>query len=115
MVGEDECKHLKKAAAILDSIMSLYAHDSADVRSTTLFALLLYGLEQHLMETLGHDMSDLSGTPMSPLAYADDIVIMLCKCEMPQEFSIASSQNKCAIISLHYKGYNSELILVHTD
>ena len=67
---------------ILDCIKSLYSHDSAAVRtqegisdifdclmgvkqgcplSATLFGLFVDGLEQHLMDTLGHDAPSLSG------------------------------------------------------
>jgi len=66
----------------LDCIKSLYAHDSAAVRnsegisdifdclmgvkqgcplSATLFGLFVDGLEQHLMDTVGHDAPSLSG------------------------------------------------------
>ena len=67
---------------ILDCIESLYSHDSAAVRnqegisdifdfqmgvkqgcplSAILFGLFVDGLEQHLMDTLGHDAPSLSG------------------------------------------------------
>ena len=67
---------------ILDYNKSLYSHDSAAVRnregisdifdclmgvkqscplSATLFGLFVDGLEQHLMDTLGHDAPSLSG------------------------------------------------------
>ncbi len=82
---------------ILDCIKSLYSHDSAAVRnqegisdsfdclmgvkqgcplSATLFGLFVDGLEQHLMDTLGHDAPSLSGALIPLLLYADDLTIM---------------------------------------
>lgn len=82
---------------ILDCIKSLYAHDSAAVRnsegiseifdclmgvkqgcplSATLFGLFVDGLEQHLMDTVGHDAPSLSGVLIPLLLYADDLIIM---------------------------------------
>ena len=82
---------------ILDCIKSLYSHDSAAVRtqegisdifdclmgvkqgcplSATLFGLFVAGLEQHLMDTLGHDAPSLSGVLIPLLLYADDLTIM---------------------------------------
>ena len=82
---------------ILDCIKSLYSHDSAAVRnqegisdifdclmgvkqgcplSATLFGLFVDGLEQHLMDTLGHDVPSLSGLLVPLLLYADDLTIM---------------------------------------
>ena len=82
---------------ILDCIKSLYAHDSAAVRSSegisdifdcymglkqgcplsaTLFGLFVDGLEKHLMETLGHDAPDLSGILIPLLLYVDDLILM---------------------------------------
>ena len=85
---------------ILECIKSLYSHDSAAVRtqetrisdifgclmgvkqgcplSATLFGLFLDGLEQHLRDTLGHDVPSLSGVIIPPplLQYADDLTIM---------------------------------------
>ena len=81
---------------ILDCIKPLYPHDSAAVRnqegisdifdclmgvkqgcplSATLFGPFVDGLEQHLMDTLGHDAPSLSGVLIPPL-YADDLTIM---------------------------------------
>ena len=83
---------------IPDCIKSLYySHDSAAVRaqegisdifdclmgvkqgcplSATLFGLFVDGLEQHLMDTLGHDAPCLSGALIPLLLYADDLNIM---------------------------------------
>ena len=89
---------------IRDCIKSLYAHDSAAVRnsegiseifdclmgvkqgcpwvamgwplSATLFGLFVDGLEQHLMDTVGHDAPSLSGVLIPLLLYADDLIIM---------------------------------------
>ena len=82
---------------ILDCIKSLYSHDSATVRaqegisdifdclmgvkqgcplSATLFGLFVDGLEQHLMDILGHDAPSLSGVLIPLLLYADDLTIM---------------------------------------
>ena len=82
---------------ILDCIKSLYSQDSAAVRtqdgisdifdclmgvkqgcqlSATLFGLFVDGLEQHLMDTLGHDAPSLSGVLIPLLLYADDLTIM---------------------------------------
>ena len=82
---------------ILDCIKSLYTHDSAAVRnsegiseifdclmgvkqggplSATLFGLFVDGLEQHLMDTVGHDAPSLSGVLIPLLLYADDLIIM---------------------------------------
>ena len=82
---------------ILDCIKSLYSHDSAAVKnqegvsdifdclmgvkqgcplSATLFGLFVDGLEQHLMDTLGHDAPFLSGVLIPLLLYADDLTIM---------------------------------------
>ena len=79
---------------ILDRIKSLYSHDSAAVRtqegisdifeclmavkqgcslSATLFGLFVDGLEQHLMDTLGHDAPSLSGVLILLLLYVDDL------------------------------------------
>ena len=44
--------------------------------SATLFGLFVNGLEQHLMDTLGHDAPSLSGVLNSVLLYADDLTIM---------------------------------------
>ena len=81
----------------LDCIKSLYAHDSAAVRnsegiseifdclmgvkqgcplSATLFGLFVDGLEQHLMDTIGHDAPALSGILIPLLLYANDLSIM---------------------------------------
>ena len=82
---------------ILDCIKSLYSHDSAAVQnqegisdifdclmgvkqgcplSAMLFGLFVDGLEQHLMDTLGHDAPSLSGLLVPLLLYADDLTIM---------------------------------------
>ena len=82
---------------ILDCNKSLYSHDSAAVRTqegipdifdclmgvnqgcpltATLFGLFVDGLEQHLMDTLGHDATSLSGALIPLLLYADDLTIM---------------------------------------
>ena len=82
---------------VLDCIKSLYSHDSVAVRnqegisdifhclmgvkqgcplSATLFGLFVDGLEQHLMDTLGHDAPSLSGVVIPLLLYADDFTIM---------------------------------------
>ncbi len=82
---------------ILDCIKSLYAHDSAAVRnsegiseifdclmgvkqscplSATLSGLFVDGLEQHLMDTVGHDAPSVSGVLIPLLLYADDLIIM---------------------------------------
>ena len=75
---------------ILDCIKSLYSHDSAAVRTQEgisdifdclmgvkqLFGLFVDGLEQHLMDTLGHDAPSLSGVLIPLLLYADDLTIM---------------------------------------
>ncbi len=42
----------------------------------TLFGLFVDGLEQHLMDTIGHDAPSLSGVPIPLLLYADDLIIM---------------------------------------
>ena len=78
-------------------IKSLYSHDSTAVRtqegisdifdclmrvkqgcplSATLFGLFVYGLEQHLMVTLGHDAPSLSAVLFPLLLYADNLTIM---------------------------------------
>ena len=44
--------------------------------SATLFGLFVDGLEQHLMDTLGHDAPSLSGVLIPLLLYADDLTIM---------------------------------------
>ena len=81
---------------ILDCIKSLYAHDSAAVRNSqgiseifdclmgvkqgcplsTIVFLFVDGLEQHLMDTVGHDAPSLSGVLIPLLLYADDLIIM---------------------------------------
>ena len=82
---------------ILDCIKSLYSHDSAAVRtqegisdifdclmgvkqgcplSATLFGLFVDGLEQHPMDTLGHNAPSLSGVLIPLLLYANDLTIM---------------------------------------
>ena len=82
---------------ILDCIKSLNCHDSAAVRtqegvsdifdclmgvkqgcplSATLFGLFVDGLEQHLMDTVGHDAPSLSGALIPLLLYAGDLTIM---------------------------------------
>ena len=82
---------------ILDCIKSLYSHDSAAVRtqegisdifdclmgvkqgcplSAMLFGLFVDGLEQHPMDTLGHDAPFLSGVLIPLLLYADDLTIV---------------------------------------
>ncbi len=76
--------------------MSLYAHDSAAVRnsegiseifdrlmgvkqgcslSATLFGLFVDRLEQHLIDTVGHDAPSLSGVLIPLLLYADDLIM----------------------------------------
>ncbi len=78
-------------------IRYLYAHDSAAVKnsdgiseifdclmgvkqgcplSATLFGLFVDGLEQHLMDTVGHDAPSLSRVMIPLLLYADDLIIM---------------------------------------
>jgi len=44
--------------------------------SATLFGLFVDGLEQHLMDTVGHDVPSLSGVLIPLLLYADDLIIM---------------------------------------
>lgn len=44
--------------------------------SATLFGLFVDGLEQHLMDTLGHDAPSLSGVLIPLIFYADDLIIM---------------------------------------
>ena len=82
---------------ILDCIKSMYAQDSAAVRSpagiseifeclmgvkqgcplsATLFGLYVDGLEQHLKDTVGHDAPSLSGILIPLLLYADDLILM---------------------------------------
>ena len=82
---------------ILDCIKSLYSQDSAAVKSqegisdifdcltgvkqgcllgATLIGLFVDGLEQHLMDTIGHDAPFLSKVLIPLLLYADDLTIM---------------------------------------
>jgi len=82
---------------ILDIIKSLYAHDSAAVRSSqgisaifrclmgvkrgcplspTLFGLYVDGLEKHLLETADIDAPTLMGFMVPLLLYADDLILM---------------------------------------
>lgn len=82
---------------ILDIIKSLYAHDSAAVRtsqglsaifrclmgvkqgcplSPTLFGLFVDGLEKHLLNTPGIDAPELIDTLIPLLLYADDLILM---------------------------------------
>ena len=82
---------------ILDIIKSLYAHDSAAVRSSqgipaifrcltgvqqgcplsaTLFGLYVDLLEKHLLETADIDAPDLMGVMVPLLLYADDLILM---------------------------------------
>ena len=82
---------------ILDVIKSLYAHDSAAVRSSeglsaifrclmgvkqgcplspTLFGLYVDGLEKHLLATLDIDAPTLRGVLVPLLLYADDLILM---------------------------------------
>ena len=44
--------------------------------SATLFGLFVDGLEQHLMDTTGHNAPSLSGVLIPLLLYADDLIIM---------------------------------------
>ncbi len=44
--------------------------------SATLFGLFVDGLEQHLMDTVGHDAPSLSSVLIPLLLYADDLIIM---------------------------------------
>ena len=81
---------------ILEIIKSLYAHDSAAVRSSqgisaifrcflgvkqgcplspTLFGLYVDGLEKHLLQTAGIDAPELLGTLIPLLLYADDLIL----------------------------------------
>ena len=41
--------------------------------SATLFGLFVDGMEQHLMDTLGHNAPSLSGVLISLILYADDL------------------------------------------
>ena len=82
---------------ILDIIKSLYAHDSAAVRSSqgisaifrclmgvkqgcplssTLFNLYVDGLEKHLLETADINAPTLMGVMVPLLLYADDVILM---------------------------------------
>ena len=82
---------------ILDIIKSLYAHDSAAVRSSqglsaifrclmgvkqgcplspTLFGLFVDGLEKRLLNTPGIDAPELIDTLIPLLLYADDLILM---------------------------------------
>ena len=82
---------------VLDIIKSMYAHDSAAVRtseglseifrclmgvkqgcplSPTLFGLYVDGLEKHLLETAGIDAPELCGILVPLLLYADDLILM---------------------------------------
>ena len=82
---------------ILDVIKSLYAHDSAAVRSSqgisaifsclmgvkqgcplspTLFGLYVDGLEKHLLDTADIDAPTLMGVMLPLLLYADDLILM---------------------------------------
>ncbi len=81
----------------LDIIKSLYAHDSAAVRSSQgisaifrclmgvkqgcplspiMFALYVDGLEKHLLETADIDAPKLMGVMVPLLLYADDLILM---------------------------------------
>ena len=89
-------------APILDCIKSFFSHDSAAVRnqegisdmfdcmmrvkqgcplSATLFGLFVDGLQQHLMDTLGHNAPSLSGVLIQLLLYADDLTTMSASAE----------------------------------
>ena len=82
---------------VLDIIKSMYAHDSAAVRtseglseifrclmgvkqgcplSPALFGLYVDGLEKHLLETTDIDAPDLCGILAPLLLYADDLILM---------------------------------------
>ena len=82
---------------VLDIIKSMYAEDSATVRtsaglseifrcllgvkqgcplSPTLFGLYVDGLERHLLDTADIDSPDLLGTMVPLLLYADDLILM---------------------------------------
>ena len=82
---------------VLDIIKSLYAHDSAAVRSSqgisaifrcllgvkqgcplspTLFGLYVDGLEKHLRETAGNDAPYLIDYLVPLLLYADDLILI---------------------------------------
>ena len=81
----------------MDNIKSLYAHDSAAVRSSqglsaifrclmgvkqgcplspTLFGLYVDGLEKHLLETTDIDAPTLRGVLVPLLLYADDLILV---------------------------------------
>ncbi|KAA6429080.1 MAG: reverse transcriptase [Trebouxia sp. A1-2] len=80
-----------------DIITSMYAHNSAAVRtsqglseifrclmgvkqgcdlSPTQFGLYVDGLEKHLLETAGNDAPELCGILVRLLLYADDVILM---------------------------------------
>ena len=86
---------LDVCGGILDIIKSLFAHDSAAVRSSqgmsamfrclmgvkqgcppsrTLFDLYVDGLEKHLLETADIDAPKLMGVMVPLLLYADDLI-----------------------------------------
>ena len=44
--------------------------------SASLFGLFVDGLEQHFMDTVGHDAPSLSGVLIPLLLYADDLIVM---------------------------------------
>ncbi len=90
-------EELGVAGRILDVIKSLYAHDSAAVRSSqgisaifrclmgvkqgcplspTLFGLYVDGLEKHLLDTADIDAPTLMGVMVPLLLYADDLILM---------------------------------------
>ena len=48
----------------------------ADTLLAAFFGLFVDGLEQHLMDTLGHNAPSLSGVLIPLLLYADDLTIM---------------------------------------
>ena len=92
-----ELEELGVHGRILDIVKSLYAHDSAAVRSSqgisaifrclmgvkqgcplspTLFGLYVDGLEKHLLETADIDAPTLMGVMVPLLLYADDLILM---------------------------------------
>ncbi len=102
---------------VWDIIKSMYAHDSAAVRTSagiseifrclmgvkqgcplnpTLFGLYVDGLEKHLLETAGIDAPELGGILAPLLLYVDDLILMSTSPEELQQLdALANFEEFC--------------------
>ena len=98
---------VKNQEGILDIFDCVMGVKQGCPLSATLFGLFVDGLEQHLMNTLGHDAPSLSGVLIPLLLYADDLTIMSDGVYNASRATAAASCNatilRATTVTTHYQ------------